>query len=419
MSEITLQIPEKLIPVFTPERGALLYRIAKGGRGSAKTRTFALLSALRVIEMRNEGLSGVFLCGREFMNTLQDSSLEEIKQVIQEDEYLNSQFDCGKEYIRTKCGAIKYLFVGLRHNLDSLKSKARVLCSWIDEAETVSETAWMKLTATVLREPKSEIWITYNPESPESATHRRFVEQFDPTIMVSADCNWSDNPWFPIGLEKQRQSDMKNRPDIYDHIWEGEFLTRTEAQIFAGKFRTEEFTPNPAWDGPYCGLDFGFAKDPNAAVLIWKTGNTLYIEKEYYGVGVEIDKLGGELLKAIPEFATHVVRADSARPDLISYLKRQTGQTGGTGQIPRIEGAVKGKGSVEDGVEFIKSHNVIIHPRCTNTLKEFKLYSYKVDRLSGDILPVIVDDWNHIIDSARYALEPVMRSKGFNWDTLL
>lgn len=418
MTTLTLQIPDKLIPVFTPERGALLYRIAKGGRGSAKTRTFALMSALRVIEMRDAGLNGVFLCGREFMNTLQDSSLEEIKQVIQDDEYLNSQFECGKEYIRTKCHSIKYLFVGLRHNLDSLKSKARVLCTWIDEAETVSETAWMKLTATVLRESGSEVWVTYNPESPDSATHRRFVTQFDPSIMVSADCNWSDNPWFPIGLEKQRQSDLLHRPDVYDHIWEGEFLTRTDAQIFGGKFRTEEFEVNPKWDGPYCGIDFGFAKDPSSGVLVWKHGHNLYIEKEYYAVGVEIDKLGGELLKAIPEFAKHVVRADSARPDLISYLKRAINQSGGTGQIPSIIGSVKGKGSVEDGVEFIKSHNIIIHPRCKNTLKEMKLYSYKVDRLSGDILPIIVDDWNHIIDAMRYALEPVIKNNSFDWSAL-
>lgn len=418
MSILTLQIPDKLIPVFSPERGAVLYRIAKGGRGSAKTRTFALMSALRVLEMRDNGEKGVFLCGREFMNTLQDSSLEEIKQVIQDDEYLNSQFDCGKEYIRTKCGSIKYLFVGLRHNLDSIKSKARVLCSWIDEAENVSEMAWMKLTATVLREPKSEIWLTYNPESPESATHKRFVEQFDPDIMVLAEINYNDNPWFPEGLERQRQSDFIHRQDVYDHIWLGEFLTRTEAQVFAGKFRSEEFTPNPKWDGPYIGADWGFSKDPNAAVLVWKNGHTLYIEKEYYEVGVEIDKIGGGLLKAIPEAANHVVRGDSARPDLISYLKRPVNQTGGTGQIPRLEGVKKGAGSVEDGVEFIRSHTVVIHPRCKNTLKEFKLYSYKVDRLSGDILPNIVDDWNHAIDALRYALEPIMKKNTFDWSAV-
>lgn len=418
MSTLTLSIPNALIPVFTPERGALLYRIAKGGRGSAKTRTFALMSALRVLEMRDNGESGVFLCGREFMNTLTDSSLEEIKQVIQDDPYLESQFDCGKEYIRTKCQSIKYLFVGLRHNLDSLKSKARVLCSWIDEAETVSESAWMKLTATVLREPNSEVWVTYNPESPESATHKRFVTQFDKEIMISADCNWSDNPWFPIGLEKQRQSDLLHRPDVYDHIWEGEFLTRTDAQIFAGKFRAEEFEPQAHWDGPYCGVDFGFAKDPSTGVKIWKFGQNLYIEKEYYAVGVEIDKIGGELLKAIPEFADHVVRADSARPDLISYLKRPLNQSGGTGQISFMIGAVKGKGSIEDGVEYMKSHNIIIHPRCTNALKEMKLYSYKVDRLSGDIQPVIVDDWNHIIDASRYALEPLTKNNSFDWSAV-
>lgn len=418
MTTLTLEIPNKLVPVFTPERGAVLYRVLTGGRGGGKTRACALMSALRVLEMRDEGLSGVFLCGREHLNSLADSSLEEIKQVIQENEYLNSQFECGKEFIRTKCGAIKYLFVGLRHNLDSVKSKARVLCTWIDEAENVSEMAWMKLTATVLREPKAEIWVTYNPESTESATHRRFVAQFDSDIMVHTQINYDENPWFPAGLEQQRISDQKHRADLYDHIWLGDFLTRTEAQVFAGKFRTEEFTPNPKWDGPYCGADWGFAKDPSTGVLVWKNGHNLYIEKEYYGAGVELDKLGGELLQAIPEFANHTVRGDSARPDLISYLSRPTSQSGGSGQIPKLVGSVKGKGSIEDGVEFIKSHEVIIHPRCTNTLKEFKLYSYKVDRLSGDILPVIVDDWNHCIDAVRYALEPIMKTTSFDWGSL-
>ena len=80
--------------------------------------------------------------------------------------------------------------------------------------------------------------------------------------------------------------------------------------------------------------------------------------------------------------------------------------------MPRIEGVTKGKGSVEDGVEHIKSYDeVVIHSRCTKVQEEFRRYGYKVDRLSGDILPVIVDDWNHYIDAIRYALEPVMKRK--------
>ncbi|MCY1458804.1 Terminase RNAseH like domain protein [compost metagenome] len=80
--------------------------------------------------------------------------------------------------------------------------------------------------------------------------------------------------------------------------------------------------------------------------------------------------------------------------------------------MPRIEGVTKGKGSVEDGVEHIKSYQeVVIHTRCIKTQEEFRKYGYKVDRLSGDILPVIVDDWNHYIDAIRYALEPIMKLK--------
>ena len=97
MAGTTIAIPEKLIPVFAPARGELAYRGAYGGRGSAKTRTFAKMLAVFVDEMDGEGLSGVVVCGREFMASLADSSMEEIKSVIQEDEYLESRFDLGKE----------------------------------------------------------------------------------------------------------------------------------------------------------------------------------------------------------------------------------------------------------------------------------------------------------------------------------
>ena len=101
----------------------------------------------------------------------------------------------------------------------------------------------------------------------------------------------------------------------------------------------------------------------------------------------------------------HTVRADSARPESISYLCRNG--------MPRVIPAKKGKGSVEDGIAFIKSFDrVVIHPDCPETLKEFRLYSFKTDRLTGDILPVPVDAYNHYIDSLRYALEPAMRMKG-------
>jgi phage terminase large subunit len=232
MNEANLTIPPKLIPVFTQKAR---YRIAKGGRGSAKTRTFALMTAVRGYQWGMEGKTGQILCGREFMNSLEDSSLEEVKAAIRSVPWLLDYYELGDRYIKSKDGAISYTFAGLRRSLDSLKSKARILVAWIDEAETVSETAWRKLIPTV-REDNSEIWVTYNPESKESATHKRFVEQ-TPDDSILVDMNWRDNPWFPDVLETERLEDQRKRPDIYDHVWEGDFLIHAEGAYYATEMR--------------------------------------------------------------------------------------------------------------------------------------------------------------------------------------
>ena len=256
MSELRLTVPPKLIPVFTKKAR---YRVAKGGRGSAKTRTFALMTAVRGYQWGKSGLSGQILCGREFMNSLDDSSLEEVKAAIRSVPELEAYYELGDKYIRSKDGAISYTFAGLRRSLDSLKSKARILVAWIDEAETVSETAWRKLIPTV-RENDSEIWVTYNPESKESATHKRFVEQ-TPDDAIVVDMNWRDNPWFPDVLNNERLEDKRKRPDIYDHVWEGDFLVHAEGAYYAvemrnckddGRIGTVAYTPGlgvtTAWD---------------------------------------------------------------------------------------------------------------------------------------------------------------------------
>ena len=134
-----IELPTKLIPVFT---GPARYRGAWGGRGSGKTRGFALMSAVRAYMFAEAGVSGTVLCAREYMNSLEDSSMEEIKQAIRETPWLNDYFEIGERFIRTKNRRVDYTFCGLRHNLDSIKSKARVLIAWVDEAEGVSEIAW-------------------------------------------------------------------------------------------------------------------------------------------------------------------------------------------------------------------------------------------------------------------------------------
>ena len=418
MTTAKIEIIPKLIKMFQVPYGSVDYRVAKGGRGSGKTMSFAKMVCVMALSFAVEGKSGAILCAREFVNSLEDSTLAEIKSAISsEPDILEPWFDVGEKYVRIRHpglpGRVDFLFAGLRHNLDSLKSKARILLTWVDEAESVSEAAYRKLIPTVMRFG-GEIWLTYNPESPESATHLRFIKNESPRILVET-VNWNDNPWFPEALNREREDDAKFRPDLYEHVWNGEFLTMTDAQVFAGKFRQEEMEPPPG-STPYFGLDFGFSTDPAAAVRIYKIGRVLLWRREFYKRGILKHQLGGEVRNGLGDDVNkYDIIADSSRPDDIAYLRQPLNASGGSFQFPRIKGAKKGKGSVEAGVEFIKSHENVIHPDCPNVFKEFKMYSYKVDRQSGQVLPVLVDDWNHAIDAGRYALEPIMRNAKFNW----
>ncbi len=229
MSVARLKLPAKLVPVFEGEADV---RGAHGGRGSAKTRSFALMTAVRAYKWDQEGRTGIILCARQFMNSLADSSLEEIKAAIRDTEWLAPHFDIGETYIRTKSGRISYSFVGLSRNLNSIKSKFRILLAWIDAAEPVTEEAWIKLIPT-LREEDSELWLTWNPEREESATNKRFRHANDNDRVRIAELNHRDNPWFPDILDRVRLRDLEERPEQYPHIWEGEYLTVVEGAYYA------------------------------------------------------------------------------------------------------------------------------------------------------------------------------------------
>lgn len=397
--EIDLEIPPKLIDVFG---GSAMYRGAWGGRGSAKTQTFAKMTAVRAMIFAQQGITGSILCGREYMNSLEDSSMEEVKQAIASTPFLAAYFDVGEKYIRTKNRRVHYLFTGLRHNLDSIKSKARILIAWIDEAESVSEAAWRKLEPTV-REEQSEIWVTWNPERDGSPTDERF-RKHPPAQSKFVELNYHDNPWFPDVLEARRQNDRARLDDAtYAHVWEGAYLENSKAQVFADKYRVAEFTPGADWNGPYQGLDWGFSQDPTAASRWWVHGDTLYLEREAVKTGLELDHTKDFVCRRIEGFENYTTRADNARPESISYVQRHG--------MPRVVACKKGPGSVEDGIAHMRSYReIVVHPRCVEGIKELRTYSHKVDRLSGDVLPEIVDANNHVIDSGRYALEPLMKT---------
>lgn len=230
MMTATVNMPDKLVPVFEGEADV---RGAFGGRGSAKTRTFALMTAVRAHMWDQMGRTGIILCARQFMNSLADSSLEEIKEAIRSQDWLAPHFEIGETYIRTVSRRISYSFIGLSRNLSSIKSKARILLAWVEEAEPVTDEAWTKLIPT-LREEDSELWVTWNPERKQAATNQRFRNSTDPRVKI-VEMNWRDNPWFPDILERARQKDQRERPDQYDHIWEGAFITTAEGAYYAAQ----------------------------------------------------------------------------------------------------------------------------------------------------------------------------------------
>lgn len=245
MATAKIKLPPKLKPVFL---GKARVRGSYGGRGSAKTRSFAKMAVVKAYTFAQAGREGIVLCCRQFMNSLDESSLEEIKAAVRSEEWLLPHFDVGEKYVRTIDGRVSFKFVGLDRNVDSIKSKARILLCWVDEAEPVTETAWQKLIPTI-REEDSELWVTWNPESETSPTHKRFrIAKADDMKVV--EMNWRDNPWFPAVLERERIADLTERPDSYEHIWEGGFVTAQEGAYFAScltaaKPRIGKVSPDP------------------------------------------------------------------------------------------------------------------------------------------------------------------------------
>ena len=370
------------------------FKAAYGGRGSGKSWAVARMILVKAVSSPIR-----VLCARELQVSIRDS----VHRLLCDQIALlgfGDHFETGEGFIRSKAGA-EFVFKGLRHNASEIKSTEGLSLAWIEEAQTVSAASWELLTPTV-RAPGSEIWATFNPVHASDPTYQRFIVTPSPDT-IACRVNWRDNPHFPVELEGERQWMARTDPEAYAHIWEGECRTASTAQVLRGKVAIDAFEPGTDWHGPYYGADWGFAVDPSTLLRVWIHDAKLYVEHEAYGVGVELDHLPA-LFERVPGSRDHTIRADSARPETISHMVRQNF---------RVVAAQKGPGSVEHGISHLRSFGqIVIHPRCLHTIEESRLWSYKVDRLSGDVLPDLVDAHNHCWDAIRYALEPVARGVG-------
>lgn len=390
MSNLSTKLPRWSQPLFKPAR----YKVLAGGRAGGKS--YAVADALLI-----EGAQSPhrILCAREYQASIKDSVHRLLEDRI-DALGLRGVYDVQRDTIIGRNGTT-FIFRGVRHNVQSIKSMTGVTRVWVEEAQTVSEESWRILIPTI-RDEGSEIWMTLNPGRKEDATSRRFLEN-PPEGAVVIRVNMDDNPFKPQTVIAERERDRQRLdPATFAHIWEGAYAENTAAQVFADKVKVRDFEAGD-WDGPYYGADWGFSQDPTTLVRCWVHDDCLWIDYEAYGVGVEIDQTAA-LFDKVPDARKHTIRADSARPETISYLQRHG--------YPRVQAVSKWGGSVEDGIQHLRSYReIVIHPRCQHAITESRLYSYKVDRLSGDILPTLVDAHNHIWDAVRYAMQPLIRTR--------
>jgi phage terminase large subunit len=337
------------------------------------------------------------VCLREVQNSIKDS----VKQLVEDKIYklgVESLFKITEQEIVGPNDSLM-IFKGLRnHTASSIKSLEGFNRAFVEEAQTVSQRS-LDLLIPTIRTPGSQLLFGWNPSKATDPIDKFFAENANDPDFVHVKVNYSDNPWFPDELRRDMERDRTRDPEKYQHVWLGGYLRNSEARVFHN-WKVDSFeTPSDARF--YFGADWGFSIDPTVLVRCYLQDRTLFVDAEAYQVGCEIDRTPA-LFDKVEGSRAWPIRADSARPETISYMRRNG--------FPKMASATKGPNSVMDGIEFLKSYDIIVHPRCKHLIDELTLYSFKTDPLTGEVLPVLEDKKNHIIDALRYALEGVRRA---------
>ncbi len=435
--KLKLNVSRKFSQLWKPSR----YKGAHGGRGSGKSHGFAEMLVARCVQRPGTRAA----CLREVQKSLKNS----VKLLV-EDKIrtmgVSSLFEVLEAEIRTPGGGI-IIFQGmLNHTADSIKSLEGFDIAWVEEAQGLSQRS-LDLLRPTIRKPGSELWFGWNPNKPTDPVDALLRGASPPVDAIVIEMNYADNPWLPDELRADLEDDLRRDPDKFAHVWGGNYSLNSEARVFRN-WTVQEFD-TPADAVHRFGADWGFAIDPTALIRCHIEGRKLFVDQEAVEVGCEIDEtpylFSGDVKPAswprnelfcngpcedapkrkkrtgIQGADKWLIRADSARPETVSYMKRHG---------YRVTAAIKGQGSVEDGVNFLKAFDIIVHPRCVRVIEELTLFAYKVDEHTGEILPVLEDKNNHTIDALRYALEELRRTgfkpakqpqvvRGDRWSKLL
>jgi phage terminase large subunit len=382
---------------FKPLLGASRYKGAYGGRGSGKSHFFAELAIERSIMARTD-----IVCIREVQQTLAQS-VKKLLELKIEGMGLGPRFNILRDHIESDSGG-RIIFQGMQtHTAESIKSLEGYDIAWVEEAQSLSQRS-LDLLRPTIRKPGSELWFSWNPNFPTDPVDVLLRGEQPPPDAVVVQANYRDNPWLPDVLKAELEYDQKRDPDKFAHVWLGEYQRNSESRVFRN-WSVEEFE-RPAGTVFRFGADWGYSIDPSCLVRCSIDGNRLYVDYEAYMIGCEITQLP-DLFDRVPESRKWFITADSARPETISHMQRNG--------FPKINAAIKGAKSLEEGVAFLQSYDIVVHPRCQHVIDELTLYSYKTDPLTGKVTPILEDKNNHLIDALRYACEGARKSGANKW----
>ena len=378
--------------VFQPLVAPCRYKGGKGGRGSGKSHFFADQWLDRNISEKVDTV-----CLREVQKSL-DFSVKKLLEHKIAHFNVGPYFDVQDKKITSRNGGIT-IFQGMQnHTADSIKSLEGFDIAWFEEAQNASENSLTILRPT-LRNPGSELWFSWNPKNKTDPIEKFLVDD-PPKDSVVVHANYRDNPFLPDVLMQEVLHDQKRDPEKFAWVWLGQHQTHSEARVFKN-WTVEEFD-RPKGTIHRLGADWGFSIDPSVLVRCDIEGNRLYVDYEAYRIGCEIVNLP-DLFMSVPEAEKWPSTADSSRPETISHMQKNG--------FPKMRAAIKGSGSVDEGILFLQSFDIVVHPRCVHTIDELTLYRYKTDPLTGLVLPILEDKKNHVIDALRYACEGARRAK--------
>lgn len=385
---VKLTVPQIFKPLF---KGAKRRNFIYGGRGSGKSHAVAQYCLFRAYSEKIK-----VLCTRELQKSIADSVHALLCDKI-EQMGLQDFFTIYKDRIVGANGSV-FIFAGVRQNVNEIKSMEGINICWVEEAQSMTRESLDVLIPTI-RAEGSVVIFTFNPYKDTDPVYVESQNPDENTLCIHA--NYNDNPFFPEVLRLEMERDKKNDYEKYLWVWEGQCLGLSDAQIFRGKYRVEAFeTPKNA-DFHY-GADWGFAQDPTAIIRSFVIGNTLYIDQCAGQVGCDLEDTPA-LFNQVEGTSIYPIYADSARPETISFMRSRR---------YNVIAADKWAGSVEDGIQYLRSFSeIVIHPRCQAVIEEFDLYQYKVDKQTGEVLRIPVDKFNHFIDALRYSHTVSMRGK--------